>query len=598
MTERDDFWDIGKLVPNRDSRLTRFSAGPVMTEVGDAADTNRDRSTAQSVPAGAATEELARREAALRFSSRPLRGGEREEVRVYTPADNPLILSVRVRRICGGYSFYEQFRRDALRLFDAPSPPAPYTPFFSFTPQYAQLSPEQAAYYFYFRAAVRRGEYPKTDKGYFFLLVYEIINLPERVPPKEGVGLLCRLWDAYRAALPGTDRYMVAWLTDYCLLHELPCPRELSAACLSAVADSSGFQEFYFGSAAERTPEGVGRLLALSSEYRYENSRAVTPANRAVFARHITGAMDRVFAALSGNGALTLGDRPERLTEKAFAGSLCSHNVRAELTVEYISLRRSLAYRRQVTLAVKYAENRLRAAYGIRARLSSDGLLPEVRAAVDSYFEGMPLPRKKKEDPPAYLRLYDAPETGFSGERAAAIEAGSWETTRLLVRQEEAEDSVSVFSPTEAVPPRQEASAAAVLPMIAPASATVPPDRSAPNDRSAPISSPDPPGRSALNDRSNPIPVAPAEFSSSREAPEEQDLPLGVLAAFLGESAETPAESAKNAKITLPRAVEIINESFLNLAGDILIEPTNDTYTVIPDYREEATEWLRSMKTK
>ena len=567
--ERDDFWDIGKLVPKAEGRLGRFSAGPRMTEVS-APPAPSEHSAEGAAAFSPASETAAAQENARRFSSRPTMAGESEAVRVYTPADNPLILSVRVRRILGGFSFYEQFRRDAIRLFDVPAPPASYTPFFSFTPQYAQLSPEQAGYYFHFRAAVRRGEYPKTDKGYFFLLVYEIINLPERIPPKEGVGLLCRLWDAYRATLPGIDRYMVAWLADYCLLHELPCPRDLSAGCLSAVADSSGFREFYFGSAVERTPEGVSRLLALSSEYHYENSRAITPKNRVAFARHITGAMDRAFSALSGAGVLSLGDRPESLTKKAFSGSLCSHNVRAELTVEYISQRHSPAYRRQVTLAVKYAENRLRAAYGVRARLSSEGLLPEVRAAVDEYFEGIPLPGRKKEETPAYLHLYDAPEAGFSGERAAEIEAGSWETTRLLVKEEDREDSVSLFWPTADI--NSPATPATPTATVAPA---IPTATTTPANPTATVAIP--PAGSAL---------AGGEF------------PLGVLEAFLEESADAPEESAKKANITLHRAVEILNESFLTLTGDILLEPKGNTYTVISDYREEAIEWLRSMKMK
>ncbi len=523
---KDDFWDIGKLLPKKRAPISPFSAGPRLAAVneGEPRD-DRDR---------------------LRLS-RPL-ADESVETFTYTPEDNPLLLRVSVKRTHGGYSFYSQFRKDALRLFGEAGPPAPYTPFFSFTPQYAQLSGEQLAYYLYFRSEARRGSYIKADKGYFFLLVYEIINLPEQVPPHDGCRFLCRLWEAYRERLAGIDRYMIPWLVDYCLVYALPCPSDLSGDCLSAVFESSGLFEFFFGT-ADTGPLGIGRLLSLSSNYRWENSRALTEENRASFERHMTALFPRVIQSLAAGGLITRGEGSEILRGRVFACSLCSHNVRAELEIEYISLRSTEAFRRQVTLAVKYAENKLRAGFGIRARLSVEGILPELRQLIDAYFLGMAptLPQAKKSAPPPpdYEKLYDPAEVGFSAERAAEIEAASWRLTDRLLPPEERE--------------------------------------AFPEDE--PIAAP-PPEEEKANSAPSPAPAATQNFEAS---PLRQ-----LLAAFLEEGSEAAAVLSKDLHIPLHSAAEQINEAYLSAFGDILLENDGEGYSVIPDYYEEATQWLKT----
>ncbi|MBQ2719442.1 MAG: TerB N-terminal domain-containing protein, partial [Clostridia bacterium] len=445
--ERDAFWDIGKLLPRRTPSRSPSPVGSVpLPTVGE------ERPTPPE-------------DASRRITARPRLAGEVRET-VYTPADNPLIRSVTVRQSTGDHSFYAQFLRDAARYYDAPGTPCEYVPFFSFTPQYNQLSPDQLAYYFYLRSEVRAGRYPRIDKGYFFLLVYEVVHLPDRLPPEEGSRLLAALWGAYRRELDGIDRYMIPWLSDYCLLHGVPCPRDLSADCLAAAGECEG-TEFYFGTAAEATPEGVLRLLSLSSDYRFEGGRAITAENRTHFFRHVTGAMERVFRHLFMTGAIAPSDRPERLVRRAFSGSLCSHNVRAEITLEYLSLRRSEGWRRTVTQAVKYAENCVRAALGIRARLSVPALPDAVRAVIDGYFAAVrsSLPRRSAAPPaPAYERLYDAPDRGFDATRAAAIEASSWALTRRLVEE----------SPAEAEPPAPPVTAAPPAPVVEPVAEAAP----------------------------------------------------------------------------------------------------------------------------
>ena len=63
-----------------------------------------------------------------------------EPLFTYSPESNPLIKEVTVKLWPARYSFYEQFRHDAERLFEIRGAPCPAVPFFSFTPQYSQLS--------------------------------------------------------------------------------------------------------------------------------------------------------------------------------------------------------------------------------------------------------------------------------------------------------------------------------------------------------------------------------------------------------------------------------------------------------------------------
>ncbi len=519
--QKDDFWDIAKLIPQKKTALSPFATEIPLRGAVDTAVPTRAPADPQL--------KLTRREEA----------GE-ETVTTYRPADNPLILSVTVRRREGGYSFYEQFRRDASRYFDERGEACDYLPFFSYTPQYTQLTPEQLRYYFYWREGVREGVFRKTDRSYFFLLVYEIINLPDRLPPPEGISLLCRLFDAYREALPGIERFLIAWIADYCLIHALPCPRELSHACLAAAAGSSAFQEFYFGVIGrELTPEAVGKLIALSSDYRFENGKLLNERNRDFVTRHIAGAMRGVFLLLFRSGVSA--EERERRRYRAFSGSLCAHNIRADIEVEYISVRRAESFRHQVGLAVKHAENRLRALLSVRARLSVNGIPAEYREVVDRYFDALAPAVKKKAapPPPAYEKLYDAAEHGFSADRADAIEAASWSVTRRLVPEEERAEE----------PP-----AAELTPPEMPTTQEAPP--------------------------------------ASGEATQERALAT-LLRGFLEGRGAAAAEAVG---LPLPLAAERVNEAFYDAFGDVLLEAQGSGYALLPDYEEDALIWLKTIE--
>ena len=133
---RDDFWDIDKLAPAVKKSHPRFKT---------------EKETALFEIAGEAKEEenritvLGRKNAAEEIS--------------YAPLSNPLIKKIIVRSFKGGYDFYESFRKSALLYYDVVAKEAPFVPFYSYMPQYSQMSQEQKDYYFYLRSEIRRGNY-------------------------------------------------------------------------------------------------------------------------------------------------------------------------------------------------------------------------------------------------------------------------------------------------------------------------------------------------------------------------------------------------------------------------------------------------------
>ena len=81
----------------------------------------------------------------------------------------------------------------------------------------------------------------------------------------------------------------------------------------------------------------------------------------------------------------------------------------------------------------------------------------------------------------------------------------------------------------------------------------------------------------------------------------QRHCPLHMQAVFGGRSEEAHVclgrEYTPDAAMPVDTLVEIINEAFSDGFGDVIIEPTDDGYAIIDDYKEDITEWLnRIMK--
>lgn len=345
------------------------------------------------------------------------------------PAENPairpggLIANVTVLDWPQRYNYYQRFCNDAERFFSVRGAPCPAEGYFSYIPQYAQLHHGQLQFYFWFRENARAGTHlDDVDLPYILLYIYEIINLPHRIPAARGAAQLAGLWLFYRGRHPELDRYLPEWMCDYCLVHGVPLP-ECLYPIVPEILPRATLKEFYISAVAQDGFSTEAVILA-ASDYSYRASRYYA-AHKEAYDRHIPAAVGQALTAC-GIAPHPAAMRRVRVERDAFCGSLCAQTVKKRILVEYHSFARSYELRRAVTQAVKLSENFVRRGEKVRSRLNTQDTDPALRAAVSAYFAAeMPAARRKSEKPAedlSYERLYDAPTEGIDFTLAHSLE--------------------------------------------------------------------------------------------------------------------------------------------------------------------------------
>lgn len=567
LSDIDSFWDLNSLLPKKrpvSPAPRQPNTDTALIDIGGNAESDSGTPIPKrpeggiSVSSGAHNtarrlNELSMKERAQEYRSKPL-----DPYLIYTPKEG-LIRRVEVSRWDSHYNFYESFRKDAERLFSRTSSECPHVSFFSYIPQYSQLKYSQLKWYLWWRDNVRRGVYMRTDFCYILLYIYEIINCPDLIEPERGLTLLSEIWLNYREEHRRIDSYMCEWLCDYCLINRLPCPTDKLEPILGDVVAAASLKEFYIDT-ADKNSAGAG-ILAHSSLYDWRKSRYVTSETLPIFAAHIKGAFEHVYREiLSGDGGEFA--KEIRVERNAYDGALCVYDIKRTLAVEYVSYTRSPKFRFVVTDIIKYSENRIRMALGIKSRLKADELTDRLRASIDSYFdEHLPIPKKAKKarvDQDAaskeYERLYEPTSVTLSPENAFRIEAESWSTTELLT---------SAFDDAEAALPKEE-------PMLMPIPA-VPAFEEVPE---------------ALQSNSG-----EGEFESLICAlGSAEKMALKHLAEGNTDGVTTAAKSTG----MLPDALaDRINEAAFDIVGDSIIEPHEGGYRLISDYEGDIVKWLK-----
>ncbi len=514
--EKDGFWDIDKLVPKKKSKLSPFAASV--------------RATEYTVGGESKTEASERK-----ITLKPTEESE-SDGRTYYP-ESALIKRVTVKRRIDKYDFYDSFRKAAEVYYDLKLPRCEFTPFYSYMPQYSQLTSEQKNYYFYWRGEVRRGKFIRCDYSYLYLYVYEILNLPERIPPEEGIRILTRLWREYRGTLPKIDAYFSVWIQDYCLIYELQCPTGEITDFLFDAIESSEWREFYLSGADIAGEAGTEVLLSYLSDYDWRRGKYVGGEHAAEYRTHTLAAMGLLLERLEI--ASYTGKETEIIRRDAFPHSLCTHSVKSRLEIEYFPVARDERLRSIVTGGVRYTENKLRGILGVKSRLAVKDFPDEYKALIDGYFAALVNEAQRKRieaAAPEYLKLYAAPEERLSLSGADDIERASWSTTLRLVETDEVTDEASTEKQADEP-------------------ATEPPRES-----------------------------EPATSADSYGLSEER---LVLIDRLLSGEAELGIEA--------DAAIDEINEAFSDGFGDIIIEMTEDGYSIIEDYKEEIKEWLKTL---
>ena len=94
--------------------------------------------------------------------------------------------------------------------------------FSHYWPTYADMSPEQQRWYFYWRTTLRSGRFLPTDLSYLFVYVYECLNLVGFDKPQVAFDQIVSFWQHYRGLQPKLDQYLIDWMADFLVVHRLP----------------------------------------------------------------------------------------------------------------------------------------------------------------------------------------------------------------------------------------------------------------------------------------------------------------------------------------------------------------------------------------
>ena len=353
--ELDRFWDIDALLPRRKSFARSEKTDACEVELPPVSQNLTKKNVSeQPIPKRDLEKTVIHSvssvgDVPIRHTVNPL-ADQRSSVPDDEYAPNcALIHGVRIFRWKSSYQYYEDFVKAAEKLQSVRGVPCQPVKFFSYVPQYAQMTRAQFGWYLWFRECVRRGEYPETDYSYVLLYAYEIINLSE-ADRGEGQRHLLGLWLHYRETYRQLDSYLPDWICDYSLIHHLPPPSELSPEARDALMQRCGLKEFYVGGDSE---DGyLQALLTFCSNYDYRKSKFCTAEHLPLFDRLMKESLRGVISHLSRDGRLfsASGMEDSKLTRDAYSGALCSYRMKRKLEISYCSFSRSHELRFLITV--------------------------------------------------------------------------------------------------------------------------------------------------------------------------------------------------------------------------------------------------------
>lgn len=408
--DTDDFWDISDLVPISVRENTKRNAKTIASLALSEIDIPGEELCVESIP------------------SRTENAFEKKPVSPVIEYDGDGAVShVRIMPWHTRFSFYDPFAERAEHFWSKKYKKCDHVSFFSYMPQYDQMSREQFLYYLYWRDRTRHGEYLMTDFSYILLYLYEIINLSDRINTTLGARLIALVWAAYRETYPYLDKYAGEWLCDYCLIHRVPVPHDELAPIMpdAARAVSIGEMLLPIGDNAD------SELVFSCSNYNYKKSKYYSVSKKTYDEHMKNGVLAGAMAYLGGD--IYNGTSHIRVVRDSFSGAIASFDVKFKIEIDYRCALRSQRTKEVSTGIIKLCENNIRAYLGIKSRFSRINIPKDVENAVTAYFDKA-LPdrfQKAKRDVQSedYMHLYEPEQVGIADiSRAMQIENDAWQT--------------------------------------------------------------------------------------------------------------------------------------------------------------------------
>jgi len=435
----DDFWDLSALTPkNKSISLPKPKSIPLHQKSVETVDVVASPHKKEDVVEYSSADTLIHR---VITPNHPTNDESTfDSCEQYHPTESLIHVVTLKKRKCS-YHFYDEFLQDAIRYADVRGEEAAFVSFFSYVPQYNQLTDAQMAYYLWWRENCRCGVWLKTEYSYLLLYIFELINLGSRVDVRESQRMLVELWKQYHEAFPAIIGKLSRWICDFSLIHRLPPPENAESVL---VRNEAVLKEFYIAMPSDDMRACARSLLKYCTSYDYRTSKFAKDENLEIYREHVLGVLTYVLQAFKGENGF-LGDfsgGDSHMTRNAFEGALCCSEQKYCIEIDYCSFSRTNELRYLIGDIVKYAENKIRAYLGVKSRLSVYSVTQELRVVMDEYFSFALKPRAishKKEEKQAYDVLYELPKKQFSLEDAKRIEEESWQTTNELVSAFEGE---------------------------------------------------------------------------------------------------------------------------------------------------------------
>jgi len=377
----------------------------------------------------------------------------------YKP-ENPLIKEIRISAEKNHRPINERFITEGMRYASLSSIFKGNVPFDSIYPQYAVLTPEQLNCFLGFRNEIFSERFPKIDRAYIYLLLYELINLTGVYAPAKRAETIASLIAGYPDCDDRLFVDMCNWLCDICMIYQLPPPKKVFGECYARVLKLASVKEFYMHDISVMDDNIMLSVLYTAGRYNYKTSTFYRQFP-ALYDKHIKDSCCHVLNVISKNDNLLSSYEKDvcTLTHESYFGALCTNAVRRTVEIECYCITREEKIKKLVTDLVKYSENCLRARLGIPQRLTVNTLSIDVKQLFKSYYaENVPMHsrsekiRSKKilrdiNERPEYEKLYEPAKAELDLRTASEIEQASWGITERLISAFKNDESSSVIAP-------------------------------------------------------------------------------------------------------------------------------------------------------
>ncbi|WP_172253482.1 TerB N-terminal domain-containing protein [Saccharibacillus deserti] len=327
-----------------------------------------------------------------------------------------------------------EFVRRARETAERTEEEVPFAPFSSYWPTFAAMKPEQERWYFYWRTEFRRGEKVETDLSYLFIYIYELINGIGWEHPHDGLEMLIRVWESYRARFRRLDGYMADWVREFALVHALDLPEspalEQTSGLLAGELLDLELSRRFEGQPADLSWELIARL----SDYDVTTSRFYKDAGKKTLPRVlplVVQALDEHLIRSRGIRLTGLFREADiRITERyLFRSAVYDPELYGRtFLVRAPKLGLHAQLRDFITQVVRQTENELRARFKFGGRLRGIKLDPELAEVIAGAAEREFLPPEERRAPePPKL-----PEVRFDLEELEKLRRDSDEVLRML----------------------------------------------------------------------------------------------------------------------------------------------------------------------